>query len=482
MDGIGKSDPFAILYVKGMKDAKWSKLGETKTIPDCLNPDFPEIFLVNYKFERDQILKVEVFDEDEGGDFNNRVRELIGNFECPLNKLLTAHNQTIKGELVMGQAKKMSQRGKIYITGNSVSASNDVAKMNVICHVLDKKNKEKKGFLCFCKPPQDNPFLVIDKKSNIKEDRGKEEWTRVLNTDEMEGNLDPEFRKISINMFHLCQGNKNLPLRFSLYSACPGHSKPILYGHCEISAAQIERQPGKERELLNEKGKPKLAGTIIFSDFAIVEQPSFIDYLKAGWYINLACAIDFTASNAHLHDIDNEGDKKNDYELSILEVGKILKPFCYKQQFSAFGFGGIPHFLFDLPNPVEKKDIDINCFSLGEETTFNDLDVLLSHYRNAVQHSTKWGPTLFSPLFSEMKAIIEDRNKHMIYHCLLILTDGCIHDLRKTVNHIVDCTVHPLSIIIVGIGDADFSAMETLDSDEYSLVDGFGIEAKRDIC
>lgn len=71
--------------------------------------------------------------------------------------------------------------------------------------------------------------------------------------------------------------------------------------------------------------------------------------------------------------------------------------------------------------------------------------------------------------------------QHRMYHCLLILTDGCIHDLRETVDRIVECAEYPLSIIIVGIGDANFAAMETLDSDDYDLVDGMGQTAKRDI-
>ena len=69
-----------------------------------------------------------------------------------------------------------------------------------------------------------------------------------------------------------------------------------------------------------------------------------------------------------------------------------------------------------------------------------------------------------------------------MYHILLILTDGCIHDLRETIDLIVECTSFPLSIIIVGIGDEDFTMMEKFDSDEFVLVDGFGNEAKRDIC
>ena len=54
-------------------------------------------------------------------------------------------------------------RGRIFLVANSVSKSNNVAKFEIVCHVIDKKNKEKKGFLCFCKPPEDNPFLVIER-------------------------------------------------------------------------------------------------------------------------------------------------------------------------------------------------------------------------------------------------------------------------------------------------------------------------------
>ena len=182
--------------MRGMKDRKWTKLGETEVKTNNLSPCFDKTFMVNYKFERDQILKCEVFDQDDKG------KELIGNYECALNNVLTSNNQTIVGELSMGEVN--SKRGRIYVTANSVSASNHVARMKVSCHVLDKKAKEKKGFLCFCKSPEDNPFLVIERQSTIKEDRGKDNWILVLETEEIEGELDPKFHKISINIFHLC--------------------------------------------------------------------------------------------------------------------------------------------------------------------------------------------------------------------------------------------------------------------------------------
>ena len=65
-----------------------------------------------------------------------------------------------------------------------------------------------------------------------------------------------------------------------------------------------------------------------------------------------------------------------------------------------------------------------------------------------------------------------------MYHILLFLTDGNIHDLRETVDRMVQCSSNPVSVIIVGIGDGDFSTMEFLDGDDpdKKLVDGYGVE------
>jgi len=67
------------------------------------------------------------------------------------------------------------------------------------------------------------------------------------------------------------------------------------------------------------------------------------------------------------------------------------------------------------------------------------------------------------------------------YFILLILTDGVITDIYDTKEAIVDASSLPLSIIIVGIGNADFSAMEELDSDATLLTAPSGRRAQRDI-
>ena len=64
---------------------------------------------------------------------------------------------------------------------------------------------------------------------------------------------------------------------------------------------------------------------------------------------------------------------------------------------------------------------------------------------------------------------------------LLIITDGVISDMAETKRAIVYASALPYSIIIVGVGSADFSAMDALDCDTGLLRDQNGHVAQRDI-
>lgn len=62
----------------------------------------------------------------------------------------------------------------------------------------------------------------------------------------------------------------------------------------------------------------------------------------------------------------------------------------------------------------------------------------------------------------------------------LILTDGLITDMEDTKSALVAASGLPLSVIIVGVGDEDFAAMEELDADK-GLLRAHGKVAARDI-
>ena len=53
--------------------------------------------------------------------------------------------------------------------------------------------------------------------------------------------------------------------------------------------------------------------------------------------------------------------------------------------------------------------------------------------------------------------------------------------MSMTRSLIVELSEYPVSIIIVGVGDADFEAMEELDGDDGILRDDYGAPCTRDI-
>ena len=55
------------------------------------------------------------------------------------------------------------------------------------------------------------------------------------------------------------------------------------------------------------------------------------------------------------------------------------------------------------------------------------------------------------------------------YFILLIITDGIINDMQKTIDQIVRGSSLPMSIVIVGVGSDDFESMDILDADEVPL-------------
>ena len=60
------------------------------------------------------------------------------------------------------------------------------------------------------------------------------------------------------------------------------------------------------------------------------------------------------------------------------------------------------------------------------------------------------------------------------------ITDGGVSDLAETKAALVALSHKPVSVVLVGVGDANMNAMVQLDSDKARLHSG-GLQAERDI-
>ena len=209
------------------------------------------------------------------------------------------------------------------------------------------------------------------------------------------------------------------------------------------------------------------------------ENYSFLDYIQAGVRIGLSIGIDFTGSNGHpldegtLHSL--KGEKPNDYERAINACGNIVAHYDYTQLFPVYGFGAI---INNSPN----KEASM-CFNLNfeENPEIYTIDNIIKVYHECIEKEklTFSGPTEFSPIINSVISTI--KNNKLEYHILMILTDGVIDDLQETIDALVEASFEPLSIIIIGIGDADFKKMEMLDGDMVPLVSSSGKNRTRDL-
>ncbi|XP_031505717.1 protein BONZAI 1 [Nymphaea colorata] len=186
-----------------------------------------------------------------------------------------------------------------------------------------------------------------------------------------------------------------------------------------------------------------------------IQRPTFVDYLRGGLQLNMMVAIDFTGSNGHpkaptsLHYMNPNA--PNQYQMAIHSIAQILMNYDSDKRIPAFGFGATTNFNgIKLPKALANVELS--------------------------------GPTYFGQLIEESCKLAANFKAEgsNTYTTLLIITDGEIHDMDRTVDLIVGASLLPLSIIIVGVGNANFDNMNRLDGDN-GLYSSKGVAASRDI-
>lgn len=193
-------------------------------------------------------------------------------------------------------------------------------------------------------------------------------------------------------------------------------------------------------------------------------KPTFVDYLNGGCEIQLSVAIDFTGSNGDprvpgtLHHLDPYSGQKNDYEKAISAIGGVLANYDTDKNFPVWGFGA--KFNGQL----------YNLFQCGATAEAHGIPGVLKAYHDVFKTGLVMsGPTVITQVIDAAAAFARKgqeeakRVGRSKYSILLILTDGSVSDVNATLASLQAASTAPLSVVVVGIGQADFSAMKFLD-------------------
>uniref|UniRef100_A0A8D3CDY0 Copine-3 n=1 Tax=Scophthalmus maximus TaxID=52904 RepID=A0A8D3CDY0_SCOMX len=460
MDVFSKSDPLCALYIN-TSGSQWYEYGRTEMILNCLNPKFAKKFVIDYYFEMVQKMKFCVYDIDNN-TYDLGDDDFLGELECTLGQIVSSKQIT---RSLLLKDKRPAGRGTITICAEEIT-DNRVAEFEVAGRRMDKK------YLWWS-----DPFLEFYKQTETG-------WQLAHRTEVVYNNLNPIWRPFRLSLRSLCGGDVEKPIKVDCYDHRVNGSHDLI-GSFKTTLAELQvgtHISPVEFECINpkklKKKNYKNSGVICVKRC----QYTFLDYVMGGCQINFTIAIDFTGSNGDpnspdsLHYINPDG--YNEYLAAIWAVGNVIQDYDRLT----------PHFCFLLfyiyAQVSHEFPINFNPANPFCAGRFKIWHGVVQAYQQCLPQLKLWGPTNFSPIINHAACFARQalrQNTASQYYVLLIITDGVITDMDQTRTAIVEASRMPMSIIIVGVGKADFGAMEFLDSDDQLLRSPNGDVAARDI-
>ncbi|KAJ0845908.1 putative C2 domain, von Willebrand factor, type A, copine, protein BONZAI, C2 domain superfamily [Helianthus annuus] len=452
-----ESDPMAVVYAKNKKGIL-EEVGRTEVIMNSLNPIWIQKISVVFHFEIVQPLVFKVYDVDT--KYHNlstkmldlKEQDYVGEANCVLSEIMTQRSRSMTLKLRGRNGHDVGNLGSITIRAEETIASKMAVEMRLRCSNLDNKDRFSKS----------DPFLrisrVVETGSPIP----------ICKTEVVNNNLDPVWKPLCINTQQYVSKDNPLVIECFDFNSNGNHT---LIGKLQTSIQGMENlykaKVGANFVIPSSRHKDNekvLKGKLYVEGYEEKELYSFLDYISSGFELNFMVAVDFTASNGDprsptsLHYIDYSG-RLNAYQQAIMEVGEVIQFYDYDKRFPAWGFGGK---LYD--GSVS------HCFNLsGNAGSFEVEGVqgIMDAYKNALHTVSLHGPTLFGQVVNQAAEIAAQSlsTNPTKYFILLIITDGVLTDLQETKDAIVRASDLPLSILIVGVGNADFKQMEILDAD-----------------
>jgi len=454
-DTFSKSDPFLVVHQQNPKTNQWIELFRTETIQDNLDPVWHKKLVIEYRFEERQVMMFSVYDRDTASN-NLQEQDYLGQMQCTLGEIVAKQSTGFTKILTDGK------KGTLSVVAEELLNS----KEEVTLEFSGLKLKKMNWFFA-----KSDPFLEISKSTESSR------YILVHRTEFLKKTLNPRWKPFHLKAGSLCNGDYERDLKFEIFDwEFTGAHKSMGVFHTTLS--QLIEGPGSRNiyDVLSSGGKKQ--GTLHLEQILVKIVPSFLDFIKGGMQMNFTVAVDFTASNGPPHDTRSlhyrsPSGRPNQYMTAIQSVGEIIQDYDSDNQYPALGFGArIP------PNGQVSHEFFLN---LSDSPYCSGIDGVLAAYMNALFNVQLYGPTNFAPVIRHVTRFASAyQNDPSNYFVLLIITDGVITDLDATKNAVIAASTLPMSIIIVGVGTEDFSAMDELDSDDVLLSCGDRI-AKRDI-
>ena len=358
-------------------------IGQTEPKFRSTNPEFVKALTTTYQHETQEI-QFDVYDtERRGGAEKNRC---LGSATMKVLDLMS-HDKGSEAFLELPVKRKdarygtekeeMFRAGQIIINAEEtkVGPKYEVV-MEVGCGNLDSVN-----LMGAVGAGGSDPYLVISRVINGV-------FTQVYKTTHFDGVTECDWKTIVVSLEKLCKSDFNQWLLFEVWDY-ESTGPDQLIGYTRQTLAFLLANLDKDIDLINdnargskrkgnkrwkpwEKQEYLRSGTLLVRQISIDISYSFLEYVKAGFDINVTVIVDFSSSNhGHLgidgnssdslHHVDRDAKAAgrpmtNAYSEALESVVDILGTYDKDQEFPFYGLGAIVNRGGQAaPPPAEKK-------------------------------------------------------------------------------------------------------------------------------
>jgi hypothetical protein len=485
-DLLSQADAFCVLwqvpngYTPTISDGMPSKLpgrqeeelGRTEVARACVNPTFRHRFRLEYSFHEEQTFVLRVYDEDLRYATDLKEHDYLGGCLFTLGQLMGARGCTL--------AKRLGrEKAFMVVTGEEILETREVLEFRFSCQDLVKERNliDQSKVMEKCRP-----YFRLERF--YKEDQS---WEVVWKSEVLKDTLDPTWAHARLPLQLLCHDDQNNPLKITIWDYEKHSSSHDLLGFVESTVAEIleKAKDGgipvfivmRERKRLFRGSKLKHVGLLKVLKASVIQIPSMLQYLSGGCSLDLMVGIDCTIANGEWGSEKNlhysSSHWLNDYQAGIMQLGTIAEHFARGKHSSVWGFG------------AKIGEEFAQCYCMRDKICGGK--ELLKAYDDNITENPDFdfgGPAYLKPLIQKATfRTVKSSRRRQCYTVLTVFTAGDIADLAESVDLI--CTAAedaPISLVIIGVGNRDFSEIAKLCGDENGrLRDSRGIPIAREI-
>lgn len=426
------------------------------SIKNTLDPEWTKVFVFDYELGTPTKICISIFDEVRKGD-----NKSMGAALFDLGSVLAARGGT--------KAKKLRNGGVLHVQVRK-SQGSGVLRLQM----EGQKLKNTEGFM-----RKSDPFVELSRRVDVA---GGLTWDNVAKSDVVMDNLSPKWNEMVVELSILCGGDLDCPIRVRVYDH-ESKGDHELMGEFETNVSGLVAASQSNTPFaLQKQGKPTGSITVTkaivsgasqpgvaieqrISNMSISTPPSppkFVDYISGGCEMNVVVGIDFTGSNGDprkpgtLHHVDPNS--LNDYEKAIKSILGVLSKYDEDKKFPVLGFG------------AKYGGVVRHCFQCGPTEEAVGVDGVLEAYRSVfnsglIMSSPTDVTEVIQTAAARAQSSLDEAMKkgRQTYTILLIVTDGAVSDIQATARCLEQVHDSPLSIVMIGVGNADFGGMRFLD-------------------